>query len=252
MIGKQDPFIQFQHNGVLLKTKTAVDAGKHAKYTDELFTLEDLESAITKNEMITFNAMDEDAAGADLLAVSKPLSITSFLQSTEKQTLKLDFYDKKQKVAGDLLIQSKYFWNEPDQVPVARDEQAHPLNKKCKVQITIIEAKFLKDADTFGKMDPYLTFKYGRVTRQTKVAEDAGKHAIFNERFMLTNVKAEIENDAALVLKAMEKDMTSSDFLGAIKPIAWSHICSFDGTVRHDVEIFGEKGQKVGNVVFKT
>ena len=76
VLGKQDPFIQFHHNGVLLKTKTAEDAGKHAKYTDELFTLEDLESAITKNEMITFNAMDEDATGADLLAVAKPLPIT--------------------------------------------------------------------------------------------------------------------------------------------------------------------------------
>lgn len=97
-----------------------------------------------------------------------------------------------------------------------------------------------------------MAFKYGRATRQTKVKEDAGKHAVFNERFLLTNISAEIQKDGALVLDAMEKDLASSDFLGSTKPIKWSYICSFDGAVRHDVEIANAKGQKVGNVVFKT
>jgi len=30
-------------------------------------------------------------------------------------------------------------------------EKAKPLNKNCSIDITIIEATFLKDADTFGK-----------------------------------------------------------------------------------------------------
>lgn len=97
-----------------------------------------------------------------------------------------------------------------------------------------------------------MAFKYGRGTRQTKVKQDAGKHAVFNERFSLTNISAEIQKDGALVLDAMEKDVASSDLLGSTKPIKWSYICSFDGTVRHDVEIANAKGQKVGNVVFKT
>ena len=62
------------------------------------------------------------------------------------------------------------------------------MNKKCKLQITIIEAKFLKDADMVGKQDPYIVFQYGRITKKTTVAEDAGMHAIFNEKFLLSDI----------------------------------------------------------------
>lgn len=89
-----------------------------------------------------------------------------------------------------MVITWQYFYLEPDVPPVKRDANKFPLNKKCKLQITIIEAKFLKDADLVGKQDPYITFKYGRTLKKTSVAEDAGKHAIFNEKFLLSDILA--------------------------------------------------------------
>lgn len=126
----------------------------------------------------------------------------------------------------------------------------HPLNKKCKLEITIIEAKFLKDSDMFGKQDPYIVFKYGRSQRQTTVAEDAGKHAIFNEKFELSNVLAEVEKDGELIFDAMEKDVGSSDLLGSTAPIKWKELCEYEGTMKKDVDILF-KGKKAGNLVYK-
>ena len=50
-----------------------------------------------------------------------------------------------------MVITWQYFWEEPDLIPVKRDPVKFPMNKKCKLQLTIIEAKFLKDADMVGK-----------------------------------------------------------------------------------------------------
>ena len=63
------------------------------------------------------------------------------------------------------------------------------MNKKCKMEITIVEARFLKDADLIGKQDPYVTFKYGRGEISTTVADGAGKHAVFKESFTLSNIE---------------------------------------------------------------
>ena len=70
-----------------------------------------------------------------------------------------------------------------------RDTAKHPLNRKCQMEIIIVEAHFLKDADLIGKQDPYVTFKYGRGERSTTVADGAGKHAVFNEKFTLSNIE---------------------------------------------------------------
>ena len=107
---------------------------------------------------------------------------------------------------------------------------------------------FFKDADTFGKQDPYITFKFGRGTKSTTVAEDAGKHAIFNEKFVLTNVMAEIKKGSSLVLDAMEKDVASSDHLGSTQPIDWNDICAFSGIIKRKVDIIDEKGIKAGKL----
>lgn len=57
------------------------------------------------------------------------------------------------------------------------------------MEITIVEARFLKDADMIGKQDPYVIFKYGRGQISTTVADGAGKHAVFNELFFLSNIE---------------------------------------------------------------
>ena len=41
-----------------------------------------------------------------------------------------------------------------------------------------------------------MKFKYGRDEISTKVAEDAGKHAVFNEKFMLSNIAEQVKAQA--------------------------------------------------------
>ncbi len=64
-----------------------------------------------------------------------------------------------------------------------------------------------------------MRFKYGRGSFETTVKYSAGKYAKWNEKFECKNVKRWIENGDKLELEAMEKDIGSSDFLGAMKPL---------------------------------
>lgn len=70
--------------------------------------------------------------------------------------------------------------------------------------MTVIEAKLHRDTEIFGKMDPYvrLTDSYGKSVR-TKVKEDAGKHAIFNETltFLIKDGRASL-----VKLECMDSD----------------------------------------------
>ena len=56
------------------------------------------------------------------------------------------------------------------------------------MKIIIKEASFLKDADTFGKQDPYIKFKYENKAYQTDVKDDAGKQARWDETFQFPNI----------------------------------------------------------------
>ena len=64
-----------------------------------------------------------------------------------------------------------------------------PANSNCQLIVKIVEAKFLKDADIFGKQDPFMkVFHDGREFRTT-TKDDAGKHAIWNESFTLEDIE---------------------------------------------------------------
>ena len=98
------------------------------------------------------------------------------------------------------------------------------VNSNCKLRLLIGEAKFLKDADTFGKQDPFMQFKYDGKEIRTTVKDDAGKHAIFNEEFILENMEKAVKGNQSLVLESFDKDPTGVDWLGEIKPIAFAEL----------------------------
>ena len=50
----------------------------------------------------------------------------------------------------------------------------------------------------------------------------------------------------------MEKDVASSELLGTTAPLKWADLCSFEGTMKHDVDLLDKGGKKAGNIVFKT
>ena len=245
--GKQDPLIKFQHRGREFRTTTAEDAGKHAVW-NEVFPLEDLDP----NGQLVLAAYDEDPTGLDWLGQIKPVATQDLIKDQKERQHNLDLFDKKDKKAGNLIFKTQYTWAEPDPPLAKRDPQLKPLNKKCTLEIKIVDATFLKDADLFGKHDRYIKFAYGRGTFETTVKDDAGKYALWNETFTLGNIAAQVQAGGSLVLEAFEKDLASSDFLGRIKPITFQSLADFEGAMKHNVEIFDEKKQKAGSMRFST
>ena len=50
----------------------------------------------------------------------------------------------------------------------------------------------------------------------------------------------------------MEKDLTSSDFLGSIKPIELKELCEWEGLFKHDLELFDDQKKVAGRIKFST
>ena len=71
----------------------------------------------------------------------------------------------------------------------------------------------------FGKQDPFIRFTYDGRDFQTETKDDAGKHAVFNEVFMLEDIEKQVKAGASLVLASYDEDMTSVEWLCEIKPL---------------------------------
>ena len=70
------------------------------------------------------------------------------MNDTNENKHSLDLFDKSNKKTGNLVFITQYAWVEADQ---KRDSELRPLNKKCTLELKIIDATFLKDADLLGK-----------------------------------------------------------------------------------------------------
>ena len=78
------------------------------------------------------------------------------------------------------------------------------------LSLTVIEADLTRDTETFGKMDPFIKFKYNELEFSTTEKSNAGKKPIWNETFQI-NVKNLEDN---LHLAVMDADPMSDDLIG--------------------------------------
>ena len=53
------------------------------------------------------------------------------------------------------------------------------------LSLNVIEAELTRDTETFGKMDPFVKFKYGELEFRTTEKSNAGKKPIWNETFQI-------------------------------------------------------------------
>ena len=141
-IGKQDPLIKFQHQGQEYKTKTADEAGKHAIW-NEVFNLDNLDP----NGHLLLSAFDEDPGSLEFLGEIKPVPFQDLTSDHNERKLSLDLFDKNNKKSGNLVFKTEYTWLEADPPVIKRDPEHKPLNRKCTLELKIIDATFLKDAD---------------------------------------------------------------------------------------------------------
>jgi len=126
------------------------------------------------------------------------------------------------------------------------------LNSNCRLEIIIKEAHFLKDADMLGKQDPYIKFKYANKFVETDVKDGAGKNVVFNEKFSLNNIEAQIEAGKRLILEAYDKDVASSDWLGSTTQISYAPLIQDDEPKIQTLDIYDKDNKKSGEITIQT
>lgn len=68
---------------------------------------------------------------------------------------------------------------------------------------------FLKDFDTFGKMDPFVRFFLNREDKKTETAHDAGKECSWK-----TTISFNYYDDTILRVKSYDEDVSGNDVMG--------------------------------------
>lgn len=68
-----------------------------------------------------------------------------------------------------------------------------PISKDSYILLNVIEGTWIKDADFFGKQDPFVTFNHNGVEFKTTVKDDAGLKAIWNQEFKLMDIHQALE-----------------------------------------------------------
>lgn len=145
--------------------------------------LENVEEQARSGEELALESFDYDVVGSnDSLGKANPISLVSMCADESAHTHKMDLF-KDYKKTGSIVFQSRFVWQEPDPPPNPK------LNNFCMLEVVIVKADFLKDADMIGKQDPYIRFKYNGKVVRTDVKDEAGKHAEWNEKFCLTKIQ---------------------------------------------------------------
>jgi len=115
-----------------------------------------------------------------------------------------------------------------------------------------LRAKFHKDADAWGKQDPFVQFRYNGKVLKTSVKAGAGKEATWNEEFTLDNIAREIASGNKLRLEALDDDTVSDDWIGATMPLSYSELVTTSEKVMRKLEFVDKAGKEIGYVNIST
>lgn len=95
-------------------------------------------------------------------------------------------------------------------------------------------------------------FKYNDEYLKTKVAQNAGKQATFNEDFKLLNVFQEIRQEEVLIIEAHDQDTVSTDLLGQANPLSFSALTQDENAQTHALDLYDKNYKQVGTVNIAT
>jgi Ca2+-dependent lipid-binding protein len=93
-----------------------------------------------------------------------------------------------------------------------------------KLILTISQAKLTRDTEVFGRMDPYVDLHYRGEEYRTKVAEDQGKHPIWNQTFEL--MVHSMEDEIRFTVK--DSDIGKDDYIAGVF-MKISQLCGSSG-----------------------
>jgi len=204
--------------------------------------LENIELETKAGKSLVMEAYDKDVASSDKLGSANAISYYKLIADEEEHTYDLDIFMDCKKT-GNVKFTTKFVWCEPD-------PPANPLlNANCMLNLVIVSATFLKDADLIGKQDPYIKFKYNGKDVQTDVKDGAGKAAEWNEKFCLTQVMDQVTSGKRLILEAYDKDLVTSDLLGKTKGISYVSLVENDEIKNHTVQLFDTEKKVAGELI---
>lgn len=126
------------------------------------------------------------------------------------------------------------------------------MNLNCALKIQIHEGTFLKDMDTFGKQDPFAQFFYDQEKMKTKVIDGGGKHAVWNEEFVLQNVRQQIRLKQEFKLETYDEDTVTDDKIGNSHPFTLNRLCQDENPKDFDLELYDENYHLAGNAKITT
>ena len=110
----------------------------------------------------------------------------------------------------------------------------------------------MKDADFFGKQDPFIKFTHFGREHRTKTIDEGGKHAIFNEDFILSNIPDVLNSQEALIFNSFDEDGPGTfDFIGGTQGIKYQDLVSSTDEKTLNLDLLDKKGGKCGNIIIK-
>ena len=82
---------------------------------------------------------------------------------------------------------------------------------------------------------------------KSKVQENAGLLAKFDDKFILPNIYNAIQNQSQLVIAAFDADVVGADPLGTAQPISYVSLVEDGKEKHHDIDLY-LNCQKTGNL----
>ena len=155
-------------------------------------------------------------------------------------------YDKNNKEAGQIIIKTQFELIEAEPTPL------EDINLNCLLKVHIKEATFFKDLDTFGKQDPFAQIIYDQEKVRTRVIDNGGKKAVWDEEFELKIIRQQIRLKQSLVLGTYDKDLVTEDILGSSNPITFNRLCQNTDPQDFDLELYDPDLKQVGNAKITT
>lgn len=121
---------------------------------------------------------------------------------------------------------------------------------KSTVQISIIEAKLLRDTELIGKMDPFVTVRYKKQFFRTRTIDEGGTNPTWSETFVLQLDSDEVDGEVHITCE--DEDLLTNDFIGETK-LPLKLIVDEDNmdTIRKWIPLFF-KQKKSGDLLIQT
>ena len=110
--------------------------------------------------------------------------------------------------------------------------------------VEVEQARKLQNTQTFGTQDPYVKLTLGRTMQKTRVHEDGGKHAIWNQKIIFKYI-----GENKILVQCMNSNTMSDNLIGHVE-IPLGNL-TFGNPVDQWFQIYNKKRKLSGEIKMK-